>query len=375
MDVELRKGWEMASDMTIDQGISDPFAAAFRSSPMPMVFADPRKPDCPIVNANDAFCKMTGYELSEVLGRNCRFLQGPETDQESVGLIGEAIRQQKPIGLDLLNYKKDGTPFWNALYVSPVFNESGELIYYFSSQFDATERRRRAQAMSDRKIELETEVATRTDDLNSTLGSLQKALDEKTLLIHEIDHRVKNNLQTISTLISLQLRGLSDPIAVHALRSLHDRVDALGAVHRRLNTVETIGLFDLSDLVRELVPEIVKGSARGKIDVDLDVPKIAMSSALATPVSLILNELVTNAIRHAWAEQEAGKLSVTAKVKNDHVTLTISDNGRGMPARKQSSRALSGLKLTEALVRQVRGVMVLRPVDTGTTIEIGLPLL
>ncbi|MBR2537428.1 MAG: PAS domain-containing protein [Hyphomicrobium sp.] len=279
MDVELRKGWEMASDMTIDQGISDPFAAAFRSSPMPMVFADPRKPDCPIVNANDAFCKMTGYELSEVLGRNCRFLQGPETDQESVGLIGEAIRQQKPIGLDLLNYKKDGTPFWNALYVSPVFNESGELIYYFSSQFDATERRRRAQAMSDRKIELETEVATRTDDLNSTLGSLQKALDEKTLLIHEIDHRVKNNLQTISTLISLQLRGLSDPIAVHALRSLHDRVDALGAVHRRLNTVETIGLFDLSDLVRELVPEIVKGSARGKIDVDLDVPKIAMSSA------------------------------------------------------------------------------------------------
>ncbi|MBR2537427.1 MAG: ATP-binding protein [Hyphomicrobium sp.] len=84
---------------------------------------------------------------------------------------------------------------------------------------------------------------------------------------------------------------------------------------------------------------------------------------------------MTNAIRHAWAEQEAGKLSVTAKVKNDHVTLTISDNGRGMPARKQSSRALSGLKLTEALVRQVRGVMVLRPVDTGTTIEIGLPLL
>lgn len=375
MDVELRKGWEMASDMTIDQGISDPFAAAFRSSPMPMVFADPRKPDCPIVNANDAFCKMTGYELSEVLGRNCRFLQGPDSDQQSVGLIGEAIRQQKPIGLDLLNYKKDGTPFWNALYVSPVFNESGELIYYFSSQFDATERRRRAQAMSDRKIELETEVATRTDDLNSTLGSLQKALDEKTLLIHEIDHRVKNNLQTISTLISLQLRGLSDPIAIHALRSLHERVDALGAVHRRLNTVETIGLFDLSDLVRELVPEIVKGSARGKIDVDLDVPKIAMSSALATPVSLILNELVTNAIRHAWAEQEAGKLSVTAKVKNDHVTLTISDNGRGMPARKQSSRALSGLKLTEALVRQVRGVMVLRPVDTGTTIEIGLPLL
>lgn len=371
MDVNLREHWHQTSDKA---AVDDPFGAAVRWSRMPMLFSDPRKPDCPVIFANDAFCKMTGYEPSEVVGRNCRFLQGLDTEPESVRLIGEALGKREPIGLDILNYRKDGTPFWNALYISPVFDEAGDLLYYFSSQFDATERRRHAQAMSDRRDELETKVAASNRDLSSTLGSLQKALEEKTLLIHEIDHRVKNNLQTISTLISLQLRGLSDPIAIRALRSLHERVDALGAVHRRLNTVETIGLFDLSDLVRELVPEIVKGSARGKIDVDLDVPQISMSSALATPVSLILNELVTNAIRHAWAEQEAGKLSVTAKVKNDHITLTISDNGRGMPAKTQSGRALSGLKLTEALVQQVRGVMVHKASDTGTTIEIGLPL-
>lgn len=374
MDVELREDWHKTSDMSDEHGMGDPFAAAVRWSRMPMVFSDPRKPDCPIMYANDAFCKMTGYELSEIVGRNCRFLQGAETEEESVRLIGEALAEHRPIGLDILNYRKDGTPFWNALYVSPVFNESGELLYFFSSQFDATERRRNALAIAQRKAELETEVATSTRDLESTLASLQKAVEEKTLLIHEIDHRVKNNLQTISTLISLQLRGLSDPIAIHALRSLHDRVDALGAVHRRLNTSETIGLFDLSELTRELVPEIVKGSARGKIEVEIDVPKISMSSALATPISLILNELVTNAIRHAWAEQEAGMLSVGAKVNNDHVTLTISDNGRGMPAKTQTGRALSGLKLTEALVRQVRGVMVYKPADNGTTIEIGLPL-
>lgn len=374
MDGELRDDWHRTSDIGVELGRGDPFAAAVRWSTMPMAFADPRQPDTPIVYVNNAFCKMTGYDLGDVVGRNCRMLQGPKTDPEAVKLIAEAIRSQQAIGLDILNYRKDGTPFWNALYVSPVFNEAGELIYYFSSQFDATERRRHAIAIAERKAELETVVATSTRDLEATLVSLEKALEEKTLLIHEIDHRVKNNLQTISTLISLQLRGLSDPIAIHALRSLHDRVDALGAVHRRLNTIETIGLFDLSELARELVPEIVKGSSRGKIDVELDVPKISMSSALATPVSLILNELVTNAIRHAWAEQEEGKLSVSAKVKNDHVTLTISDNGRGMPGKTATGRALSGLKLTDALVRQVRGVMVYKPVDIGTTIEIGLPL-
>lgn len=372
MDVELREGWQNTSDMS--HLTTDPFAAAVRWSRMPMVFADPHKPDCPIIFANEAFCKMTGYDSSEVVGRNCRFLQGAGTEQEAVRLLGQAITERRPIGLDILNYRKDGTAFWNALYVSPVFNEAGELLYYFSSQFDATERRRHAIAIAERKAELETAVASSTRDLEATLVSLEKALEEKTLLIHEIDHRVKNNLQTISTLISLQLRGLSDPTAIYALRSLHDRVDALGAVHRRLNTIETIGLFDLSELARELVPEIVKGSARGKIEVELDVPKISMSSALATPVSLILNELVTNAIRHAWAEQESGKLSVSAKVKNDHVTLTISDNGRGMPSKTATGRALSGLKLTEALVRQVRGVMVHKPAETGTTIEIGLPL-
>jgi PAS domain S-box-containing protein len=371
--VELREDWHKTSDLGAEQGMGDPFAAAVRWSRMPMVFADPGQPDNPIVYANDAFCKMTGYDIDEVVGRNCRFLQGPGTEAESVRMIGEAIAQRTAIGIDILNYRKDGTPFWNALYVSPVFNEAGKLQYFFSSQFDATERRRHAQAIMDRKAELESEVEYSTRDLKKTLLSLEKALEEKTLLIHEIDHRVKNNLQTISTLIGLQMRGLDDPIAVQALRTLHERVDALGTVHRRLNTSGTIGVFDLADLIGSLVPEIVKGGARGNIDVDLEVPSIKIGSALATPVSLILNELVTNAIRHAWPEQVDGKLSVRAEAQNRHVTLTVSDDGKGMPSTTHG-RALSGLKLTEALVRQVRGTLVNRPSRAGTTIEIGLPL-
>lgn len=359
--------------MSAEHGMGDPFAAAVRWSRMPMVFADPRQPDTPIIYANDAYCKMTGYELDEVVGKNCRFMQGPDTDAESVRLIGEAIAAREPIGIDILNYRKDGTPYWNALYISPVFNEDGELLYYFSSQFDATERRRHAQAILDRKVELESEVEASTRDLKKTLASLERALEEKTLLIHEIDHRVKNNLQTIATLIGLQIRGIDDPVAVSALQSLHERVDALGTVHRRLNSSQAIGEFDLSDLVRELVPEIVKGAARGDIAVDIDVPSIKLHVSKATPISLILNELVTNSVRHAWNDGEAGNLTVRAHAENRHVTLTVSDDGKGTPAKPQS-RSLSGLRLAEALVRQVRGTMVRRPTVTGTSLEIGLPV-
>lgn len=359
--------------MGTEHGKGDPFAAAVRWSRMPMCFSDPRQIDLPIVYANDAFCKMTGYELAEIAGKNCRFLQGPDTDPEAVDLIRSAINGRRAIGIDILNYRKDGTTFWNALFVSPVFNEAGELLYFFSSQFDATERLKHAQAVASRKSELEGEVAERTSELHRTLKTLEKALEEKTLLVHEIDHRVKNNLQSISTLISLQLRQLSEPSAVRALKSLHERVDALGTVHRRLTTSGSVGSFDLAQLINDLVPEIVKGAARGDIVVEMDVRPILLGSAFATPVSLIINELVTNAVRHAWDEGQAGRLVVSSAIENRQVTLKISDNGRGMIS-SDSGRSLSGLKLTEALVRQMRGTLVTRPSSAGTTIEIGLPL-
>ncbi|MEQ1653630.1 MAG: PAS domain-containing protein [Hyphomicrobium sp.] len=371
--VELREDWHKTSDMGTEHGMGDPFAAAVRWSRMPMCFSDPRQIDLPIVYANDAFCKMTGYDLSEIAGKNCRFLQGADTDPEAIVLIRKAIEGRKAIGIDILNYRKDGSTFWNALFVSPVFNESGELLYFFSSQFDATERLKQVQAVASRKSEIETEMAARKRELNQSLLTLEKSLQEKTLLIHEIDHRVKNNLQTISTLIGLQLRQLSEPSAVRALKSLHERVDALGAVHRRLTTSGSVGSFDLAQLINDLVPEIVKGAARGDIEVELDVCPILLGSALATPVSLIINELVTNAVRHAWDEGQAGRLVVSSAIENRQVTLKISDNGWGMTS-SESGRSLSGLKLTEALVRQMRGTLVTRPSSAGTTIEIGLPL-
>ena len=115
---------------------TDPFAAAVRTTRMPMAITDPHQDDNPIVFVNDAFCRLTGYSREEIIGRNCRFLQGAETDQEQVLRIRTAIAQRIPVEATLLNYKKSGETFWNRLLVSPVFDDANELIYFFASQYD-----------------------------------------------------------------------------------------------------------------------------------------------------------------------------------------------------------------------------------------------
>jgi PAS domain S-box-containing protein len=117
------------------------FFAAVSMTRMPMVVVDPNKEDHPIVFANQAFLEMTGYAREEVIGRNCRFLQGPETDPATRAQVREAVAARRDIATEILNYRKDGSPFWNALFVSPVYNAAGDLVYFFGSQLDITRRR------------------------------------------------------------------------------------------------------------------------------------------------------------------------------------------------------------------------------------------
>jgi PAS domain S-box-containing protein len=117
------------------------FFAAVEKTRMPMTIVDARQADYPIIFSNDAFLEMTGYSEQEVLGRNCRFLQGPETDRRSVQVIRAALAENREMAIEILNYRKDGSTFWNALFISPVYAPSGELIYFFASQLDVSRRR------------------------------------------------------------------------------------------------------------------------------------------------------------------------------------------------------------------------------------------
>ncbi|MGV3652437.1 MAG: PAS domain S-box protein [Devosia sp.] len=152
---------------------SDPFAAAMRATRMPMIITDPRQTDNPIVFVNDAFGRLTGYTREETLGRNCRFLQGPATNADDILRVREAIGTRVPIEIDLLNYRKDGSIFWNRLLVSPVFDK-GELTYYFASQLDVT--RERTVGVGPDRDALEQGLQQRIADLTASEERLRFTL-------------------------------------------------------------------------------------------------------------------------------------------------------------------------------------------------------
>ena len=99
-----------------------------------VVITDPSLPGNPIIFVSDEFEKQTGYPPEEVLGRNCRFLQGPDTDPDSIDAISEALQSEGEITVDILNYRKDGSKFWNRLRIRPLYGEDGEVLYYVGAQ-------------------------------------------------------------------------------------------------------------------------------------------------------------------------------------------------------------------------------------------------
>ena len=124
------------------------------ASPIAMVVSNPHRPDNPIEVANPAFCDLTGYSESEILGRNCRFLAGESTEPWVTAQIREALRDRKPVLTDILNYRNDGTPFRNGVMISPLFDPEGGLAWFLGSQVDLGDPSahrlsgRRARAMS-----------------------------------------------------------------------------------------------------------------------------------------------------------------------------------------------------------------------------------
>jgi PAS domain S-box-containing protein len=397
--MESKEAWKITGDLNVEHGKADPFAAAIRATRMPMLITDARRADNKIIFANDAFLELTGYTREEVAGRNCRFLQGPLTDRAAVHAIRASIAARKDIKIDILNYRKDGSTFWNALYISPVLNEAQEVVYHFASLLDITERIEAQQRVEEQKEAFEREVQRRTHELQIALeerervnADLQNAVRAQTLLLNEVDHRVKNNLQMISSLIVMQSRNIPDPEIRKSLLSMLERVEALSALHRRLYQSGDVSRFDLAEFSRDLARDLLNASNKPYVRLEFDLEPAEVPAERAAPIALMVNELVTNSLKHAFVENRPGRIALTVKRLDGHFCITVEDDGVGMKHdghdgqvahASQGEGAASGpdgvrpgsfgKSLVEALGRQVRATTQWQHGNPGTRVEIRWP--
>lgn len=163
------------------------------SSPIAAVMSNPRLPDNPIVECNQAFVALTGYRSDEIIGHNCRFLAGEGTEPWLTEMLRNGIRRRQPVMVEILNYKKDGTPFRNAVMVAPIFDANGELEYFLGSQVEIAEDVARANharreaahdrvtALSRRQREVLVQMAA--GKLNKQIA-YELGLSERTVKMH-----------------------------------------------------------------------------------------------------------------------------------------------------------------------------------------------
>lgn len=202
---------------------------------------------------------------------------------------------------------------------------------------------------------------------------LHEAVDLKTTLIKEIHHRVKNNLQIVMSLLSLQANQVRDPGAREALMQAQTRINALALVHRILNELENQSTLDLKDLLSELCRQIGEGIGAEHVRVEVDVPSRVVSGSVAVAVALFTVEVLTNIFKHAFPAQREGVIRVTMTETGDgNLKLAIADNGvgfvEGETARSVGSRLIKTFGLQLGGVSQVRSVA-----GEGTVVELIFP--
>jgi PAS domain S-box-containing protein len=301
---------------------------------MPMVVTDPRQPDNPIILANRAFLELTGYEADEVLGQNCRFLQGPQTSPDVVTVIRQGLAAGKDhVAVELLNYRKDGSAFWNQLSISPVVNERGALIYHFGSQKDVTARRRVEQMEATER-----------------------------LLMMEIDHRSINALTLVQSIVRLSSAGTVSDFS----SMVEGWVGALARAHRLLAKSSWAGV-DVGQLLAGETP------LRAKARVRMTGPPVRLPAPVVQPLALVLHELMTNAGKHGALAGDAGH--VTVKWQEQPRQFSLDWREMGLIGMASPSEPRFGLRmLTNVVELQLGGKVATWWGGPGFRAEITLPV-
>ena len=203
------------------------------------------------------------------------------------------------------------------------------------------------------------------------MRSLEEAIERMQGLLHEVDHRVKNSLQVISSLMLLKARRTTDPATQRALHAMTERMSALAAMHRLLSAGGDPTRFDLKSFVGEFVDDLGSGLADDRIALRSAVEPVALPSGQATPLALLINELAANALQHAFPDNRTGTVLIAASRHGAGLRLIVEDDGIGLAGAGPDGfgRALIGM-----LVRQLRGTLTFEDAAPGTRAVVAFPL-
>ncbi|TLU71148.1 PAS domain-containing protein [Lichenicoccus roseus] len=351
-------------------GATDIFFAAVQMSRMPMVLTDPHQPDDPIIFCNHAFELLTGCTQEEILGRNCRFLQGDATDPNTVVEIRRSLCAGRDVHLEMLNYRKDGSTFWNALFISPVVDTSGKLVYHFASQIDVS-RRREAEAVMQQAQRMETLGAMASSLANEFNNLMTIVLANLERLAAE--QRPDRRAQQIERAAwgASRAAKLTDQMLSFAHRQYHD--DQMIDVNETLTNCDGI----LDQMARPLA------------EVRLDLAPVRLTTSLdASQLEMAVLNLIRNA---ADAGPPGSKITICTRQRHfdeqgdiPAIEIAFIDQGSGMDpdvalratepffTTKQPGRGTGlGLSMVKGFVEQSNGRLEIETKEgLGTTIRL-----
>ncbi|MBB3997406.1 histidine kinase famiy protein [Aureimonas pseudogalii] len=367
---------------------SDIFFAAVETTRMPMTVTDPSQPDNPIVFANQAFLQMTGYTSEEIVGSNCRFLQGPETDPATVGEVRQAIRERREMATEILNYRKDGTSFWNALFISPVYDPQGELVYFFGSQLDVSRRRDAEDALRQaQKMEALGQLTGGiAHDFNNLLqvvtGYLEviaSGIEKETIDRNRLGRAVDNVRTAAGRAVTLtqQLLAFARKQRLQGrLLNLNNLVSGMAELARRTLGEQVTVAMELDETL-------------ANCRVDPTQAEVALLNILINARDAVASQGGTVVIRTATVEVKPGDDDVSAALRpGAYVSVSVSDTGTGMP-REVLARVLDpffttkeegkgtglGLSMVYGFAKQSGGTVRIESQEgRGTRVEVLFPV-